>query len=289
MPSFQSRRWCFTINNYTSADETIVQAFPYAYLVYGREKGEQGTPHLQGYVEFSKRMTLSGCKLLHTTAHWESAKGTSHEASTYCKKDQDFFEDGILAPERQGKRTDLERLRDAINDGERNPKRLRQEYSAALKYPSVVRQLLIDTRPKPKCPDICLYEWQKPFVALVQLDPHPRQIWFVVDPKGNGGKSTFCTYLEALHDNVQVMKPGRKMDMAYDFIEETRILLMDCPRSRADVLQYDFLEEVKDGRVFSTKYEPVTKRPGPCHVIVFMNEPPDRTKLSLDRFQEVSL
>lgn len=255
-------------------------------MVYGREKGEQGTPHLQGYVYFVNPQVLP--KKVHPTAHWEKQRGTALEASTYCKKDGDFFEKGTL-PSNQGKRTDLEKLRDAINAGERDPKRLRQEFSAALKYPSVVRQLLIDTRPKPNCPAITLYTWQEDLIQTIKGEPHPRHIWFVVDIKGNGGKSTFCTYLEAIFEHVQVMKPGKKQDMAYDFNEDTRVLLMDCPRSRTDVLQYDFLEEVKDGRVFSSKYESYTKRPGPCHVIVFMNEYPDQTKLSADRFQNITI
>jgi hypothetical protein len=62
------------------------------------------------------------------------------------------------------------------------------------------------------------------------------------------------------------------------------MLLMDCPRSRVECMQYHFLEDIKDGRVHNSKYESYTKRLKPCHVVVFMNELPDSTKLSSDRY-----
>ena len=107
-----STRWCFTINNFSSDDEDIVQSWDTQYLVYGREVGDSGTPHLQGFLTFSKVHRLSAVKKLHGTAHWEAAKGTSLEASVYCKKeDLNFFERGETPF--PGKRTDLQRIADA--------------------------------------------------------------------------------------------------------------------------------------------------------------------------------
>lgn len=42
----QSKYWCFTINNWTPDD--VPEFKNMEYLVFGREKGEDGTPHLQG-------------------------------------------------------------------------------------------------------------------------------------------------------------------------------------------------------------------------------------------------
>lgn len=115
MPAPMSARWCFTINNPSAVDETTVQSWGTKYLVYGREVGDSGTPHLQGFVSFVKNSRLSAVKKLHPTAHWEIAKGTSLEASDYCKKDGDFFERGT--PPFAGQRTDLEDIAAAVKAG----------------------------------------------------------------------------------------------------------------------------------------------------------------------------
>lgn len=102
----QSKRWCFTLNNYTSEDEIKLSQVQCSYVVYGREVGESGTPHLQGFITFPKNYRLTGLRKILDRAHWEPARGTSKEASDYCKKDGDFEERGEVPF--QGKRTDLD-------------------------------------------------------------------------------------------------------------------------------------------------------------------------------------
>jgi hypothetical protein len=67
------------------------------------------------------------------------------------------------------------------------------------------------------------------------------------------------------------------------------ILVVDVSRSSSEFLNYQFLEDVKDGRVFSPKYESYTKRFKSPHVVVMMNSDPDMTKLSEDRFRIIKL
>lgn len=83
----QSRRWCFTLNNYTSYDETDFQSVDCVYMIYGKEHcPTTGTPHLQGYIVFSTNKRLASMKKLHPTAHWETAKGTTQQNIDYCSK-----------------------------------------------------------------------------------------------------------------------------------------------------------------------------------------------------------
>lgn len=110
-----SKRWCYTINNYTDEDLITIKTVPTLYHVIGKEIGESGTPHLQGFLTLKKPIRLSGLKKLHQTAHWEAAKGTSYQASIYCKKEGDFEETGIVPT--QGKRTDLEEAISLIKEG----------------------------------------------------------------------------------------------------------------------------------------------------------------------------
>lgn len=102
--------WCFTVNNWTLADEQMLQDMPYKYLLYGREVGEEGTPHLQGYVQFKKKIRLTGLKKLHATAHWEPAKGTQEQNFTYCTKEGDFLELGTPTKTQGGALTTEQRI-----------------------------------------------------------------------------------------------------------------------------------------------------------------------------------
>ena len=90
----------FTLNNPT-AEETVGSFLSNSesieYFVFGRETGEEGTPHLQGYLQLNKKQTLKWLKKhIHKTAHWEIMRGTPKQASDYCKKDGDFVEVGEL-------------------------------------------------------------------------------------------------------------------------------------------------------------------------------------------------
>lgn len=105
----QHRNWCFTCNNYSLEDEALFRALEYAYLVYGREIGDSGTPHLQGYVQFLRKLRLTALKKLHRTCHWEVAKGTAKENFDYCSKDGDYFESGVAVSVFGGKPTMAER------------------------------------------------------------------------------------------------------------------------------------------------------------------------------------
>lgn len=94
----RSRGWCFTINNYTDDDFDIVFAtqFDSRYCVWGKEVGESGTPHLQGYVYYDNPRSFGGVKLLFPKAHIEKQRGSCKQASDYCKKEGDYWEHGDL-------------------------------------------------------------------------------------------------------------------------------------------------------------------------------------------------
>lgn len=89
-----SKHWCFTINNPNESD--IVHSDKFLYVVYGNEVGDEGTPHLQGYVCYHNRQRLSAVKKMFPRAHLEIKQGTVKEAIDYCKKDGDFTEEGTI-------------------------------------------------------------------------------------------------------------------------------------------------------------------------------------------------
>lgn len=97
--SKQSRRWCFTLNNY-AADQReppkqLVEASVWG--LWAREVGESGTPHIQGYAFLHRKRTLQSVKLLISPrVHLEASRGTHAENRAYCTKGGDFSEFGTF-------------------------------------------------------------------------------------------------------------------------------------------------------------------------------------------------
>lgn len=86
----RARGWCFTINNWTEADLACLADLgnqkSCIYLIYGKETGENNTPHLQGYVFFANARTLPALKKIHKTAHWELSRGNHQQNFDYINK-----------------------------------------------------------------------------------------------------------------------------------------------------------------------------------------------------------
>lgn len=98
-----SKKWCFTWNNYCSADSSrIVELFNIFAdkFIFGEEVGESGTPHLQGFVEFKKKCRpLSICESF-KKAHWEKARGNVIENAIYCSKGNNIKKLNIIIPKK---------------------------------------------------------------------------------------------------------------------------------------------------------------------------------------------
>ena len=53
----RSRGWCFTLNNYSVEEEETICNAPCVYMLFGRERGDEGTPHLKAmYTLRTKRV-----------------------------------------------------------------------------------------------------------------------------------------------------------------------------------------------------------------------------------------
>lgn len=88
------KHWVFTINNPPA--DFVVDPAEWSYLIYGRETGESGTPHLQGYGCLTKKARRSRVSKLLPGAWLSPANGTPQENRAYCTKQGDFTEVGTL-------------------------------------------------------------------------------------------------------------------------------------------------------------------------------------------------
>jgi len=126
MNTTQGQNWCFTINNPTPAMEQALVTLAemdenVKYLVYGREVGQAGTPHLQGYIELKKKWRGSTLKqAIGMTAHIELRKAKAYQAAQYCKKDGDFVEFGEVptAPKSQDVKQRWRMVLDKCREGD---------------------------------------------------------------------------------------------------------------------------------------------------------------------------
>lgn len=299
----QVSAWVFTFNNYSPEDVAHIRTFAVTdrveYLIIGHEVAPNtGTLHLQGFVQFKRSVRGSVVQRLigqQTRIHVEplGANSTPTLAADYCRKDGAFEEFGVLVERSPGKRNDwiaysewfvgLGRVptkREIIlhNPGlyARNSKRVLEIAEAYLPAPSLTGGEV----PHPG--------WQRRLADMVDGESHPpREIQFVVDEVGNSGKSWFTRWAVTNHsDKVQVLKIGKRDDLAYAVDATKSVFLFDVPRTQMQFLQYAVLEMMKDQLIFSPKYESGMKvlTTVPL-VVVFCNEDPDMTQMTADRYK----
>jgi len=290
----RAKNWCFTHNNYSDDDiagyRSVADHGDVVYIIFGKEVAPTTqTPHLQGFVSFKARKRLTQVKaLLPGEQHLIAAVGSPQQNRTYCIKEDAFEEYGEI-PEKQGKRNDLEAFKESVQGGTTDMRTLMEEHSdICAKFPRFVKEYLNLQRDVAPPSAHALNDWQQELNTRLMREPDDRTITFVVDNVGGKGKTWFAKYYCHLHEGkAQYMEMAKKADMAYALNPAIRVLFVNCTRQQVEYLNYSFLESIKDGMVFSPKYESCTLRMNKCHVVVMMNQMPDESKLSRDRYDIV--
>jgi len=134
------RNFVATINNWTNEDLNACKGLEYSYCIIGFE-GKSATPHLQVYIELLKQKRFGALKKLLPTAHIERRAGTAQQAADYCKKEEDYWEDGELS--RPGKRTDLDAFVQAVKEQPKITRRelVEQHPSILARYPKFIQEV----------------------------------------------------------------------------------------------------------------------------------------------------
>lgn len=128
-----------------------------------------------------------------------------------------------------------------------------------------------------------LMQWQK-FLVKKLLNQNDRQVLWVYDPVGNHGKSTLAEYLADYHQAL-VLNNSKIADLARCYVMcKSPIVVMDYTKDTEEYINYGFLEKLKNGRIFSPKYESCSVKFKSVKVICFANFEPDRSKLVEDRW-----
>lgn len=133
-----------------------------------------------------------------------------------------------------------------------------------------------------------LYKWQQHVLDLISTEPDERSIYVFWDPIGKTGKSALVKHILLNNENAALVS-GKGADIKYNLVTQLEnkdidIVMIDVPRVNLEYISYSAIEEIKNGVICSTKYESKTVLINPPHVILFMNEQPELSKMSLDRW-----
>ncbi len=244
----RSRRWIFVINNPSEDVISSASGLPFkdsaSHYCVQLESGDDGTPHLQGFVSWINAKTFKATKPLLWGAHIEAAKGTLKRNKEYCSKAEG-------------------RLRGPWFHGFPTPRPLPTE----------------------------LYPWQIWATEIVSGVADDRTIYWIFEEPGGSGKSALQLIWERdfhalfVGFNARDVKCAIKLAWFKDDAvpPDNPIIMINLPRNTQNRFLWPLLEELKDGLIFSGKYES-----GQCllprsHVVVFANEVPLRPTISRDK------
>lgn len=198
MARLRTNRVCFTLNNYEIDDITKFLNYEpdyIKYLVIGQEQGENGTPHLQGFVHLDKDPKKCGIKFWKNElpgghrAHFEAARGTDEQNRQYCTKDGPWIEIGTPQQETNKYKLIIETAKRSIADA------MAIDEEIAFKHYHQIKAINQDFNTPTMDNTLTeLRPWQVTAIEKLK-NQTDRQILFIVDEKGGKGKSALAKHL----------------------------------------------------------------------------------------------
>jgi hypothetical protein len=251
--------------------------------------------HYHTCIQFVDEIRKTTLKQIFPKQNLGMKKGSRTEFFAYTKKEGEFTDYGMPDHGTQGERNDFGELIESVEEG--------VNFSdLMLKHPKIVARhmpytkLLVSNRKdklaleKSKSKyDKPLKEWQSAVKLIIEGEVCDRSVYWMYDESGGAGKSFMSGYLQT-HHNAFIISGGKVADIAHAY-DEQPVVVFDLPRTLADHCDhiYSVIESLKNGCIFSGKYESRTKTFETPHVIVFANFKPDLTKLSEDRWKVSSI
>jgi len=241
--------------------------------------------HLQIYIYWKDARTFTAVKKEYPMAHIEPAKGTPDQASDYCKKEGNYFEGGVLPVDKRGKVNEWKDIVVDIQSGISLEDLTLKYPEASIRYNQGIKGMYELHRPKHKFNILEKYgkynHIQQDIIKYVEAPTHDREIFWIYDPKGGSGKTDLANHLIS-NNGFLVFGNNKTADVALAWNGEN--VIFDYSRSQQDHINYGVIEDIKNGRIFSGKYQSCTKLYARPKVLVFANFLPDTSKMSEDRW-----
>lgn len=303
----RKKNWVFTWNNYTVEDvktvnEEWLKLPNMRAVVYEKEVGKQGTPHLQGFFVFDALKSFKQVKAMIDKRVWFAQMRKPIEANLkYCSKEKGTVILGDL-PKSQQEKGVVGKMFVTKDKGHvwayfhidikagMAWRDLMEKYpDMHCKFPKGFKEAFDELRPKGEFDLVkkfgSLLPWQDDLLDIILCGPNARTVIWVWEPTGDTGKSFFIKHL-AVNHGFQPLTNAPTRDIACAW--QRGDVCIDYARTDSTERNYDILEKIKNGLMFSAKYESQTKfseQYRDCHVICFANEPPEVSKLSMDRWR----
>lgn len=135
--------------------------------------------------------------------------------------------------------------------------------------------------PKYQLSLLLMRPWQLRVRSWLMREPDNRHITWVCDEIGGNGKTALALHMVDEHGAARY-NSGAASDIAYAYNHE-KIVIFDFQRAKEHI-NYSTMEDLKNGHLFSGKYESRAKRFNPPHVVVLANKWPEFGNMSLDRW-----
>lgn len=135
-----------------------------------------------------------------------------------------------------------------------------------------------------------LYVWQRGLIDMIDtLPPEGRNIIWFFDKEGKSGKTVLAVYLRIWYGACYLQNAGTT-HMAHAYKGETIVCIDLCKNELEDgMVNYKAMEGLKNGAIFSAKYDSTSKIGIRPWVFVFANMKPKTSKMAQDRFIIINL
>lgn len=156
----QSKHWAFTCNNYKCVLYDTPVLLDFQYLVFQEEIGEKGTPHLQGYIQFTVKkrgawVTNALSELFDKAVSTRACAGSDEQNETYVTKEEGRlggpYRFGVRLAMAGGKggRSDLAQVKKMLDEGRSMKDIANEQFGAFIRYVKGLREYQrINTTPR---------------------------------------------------------------------------------------------------------------------------------------------
>lgn len=122
---------------------------------------------------------------------------------------------------------------------------------------------------------------------ILNNEVNSREIIWIYDKDGQGGKSTFSKYMCFHHNCIKLSygKTGDLLNLVYKYANK-KCYIFDLTRTKPSTFSnedlYSSMEDIKQGHFINTKFETGSVLMNKPHIIVFANHAPITSHLSAD-------